>query len=103
MQYLATQCPSSADALRLIDATPVPGGTSRQTVKRSEFGGLGELRLLRRVLPLLPGLDALSDHHPRGYAAGLVPGRPETRRTEGHRGVVRPRPRTRGTGKESLI
>jgi hypothetical protein len=37
--YLATLCPSWADGLRLLDATPVPCGTSRQTVKRSELAG----------------------------------------------------------------
>ena len=37
--YLATLCPSWADDLRLLDATPVPCGTSRQTVKRSELAG----------------------------------------------------------------
>ena len=35
MLYLATLCPSWAEGLRLLDATPVPCGTSRQTVKRS--------------------------------------------------------------------
>jgi hypothetical protein len=38
--YLATLCPSWADDLRLLDATPVPCGTSRQTVHRSELAGL---------------------------------------------------------------
>jgi Transposase DDE domain len=37
--YLATLCPSWADDLRLLDATPVPCGASRQTVKRSELAG----------------------------------------------------------------
>ena len=37
--YLATLCPSWADELRLFDATPVPCGTSRQTVQRSELAG----------------------------------------------------------------
>jgi hypothetical protein len=37
--YLATLCPSWADPLRLFDATPVPCGTSRATVKRSELAG----------------------------------------------------------------
>jgi Transposase DDE domain len=37
--YLAALCPSWADGLRLIDATPVPCGTSRQTVRRSELAG----------------------------------------------------------------
>ena len=38
--YLATLCPSWADELRLFDATPVPCGTSRQTVRHSELAGL---------------------------------------------------------------
>jgi Transposase DDE domain len=37
--YLATLCPSWRDDLRLFDATPVPCGTSRQTVRRSELAG----------------------------------------------------------------
>jgi hypothetical protein len=37
--YLARLSPSWCDNLRLIDATPVPCGQSRQTVKRSEFAG----------------------------------------------------------------
>lgn len=37
--YLARQCPSWADDLRLLDATPIPCGTSRQTVKRSALAG----------------------------------------------------------------
>jgi hypothetical protein len=36
---LATSCPSWWDELRLFDATPVPCGTSRQTVKRSQLAG----------------------------------------------------------------
>lgn len=39
MLYLATKCPSFTDELRLVDATPVPCGTSRETVKRSELAG----------------------------------------------------------------
>lgn len=37
MVYLATLCPSWGDELRLLDATPVPCGTSRETVKRSQL------------------------------------------------------------------
>ena len=37
---LATLCPSWADGLRLLDATPVPCGTSRPTVARSDLAGL---------------------------------------------------------------
>ncbi len=38
--YLATLCPSWADQLRLFDATPVPCGRSRETVKRSALAGV---------------------------------------------------------------
>lgn len=37
--YLARISPSWCDGLRLIDATPVPCGQSRETVKRSQFAG----------------------------------------------------------------
>jgi hypothetical protein len=37
--YLATLCPSWTDKLRLLDATPIPCGTSRETVQRSELAG----------------------------------------------------------------
>jgi hypothetical protein len=36
---LALSCPSWGDAWRLLDATPVPCGASRQTVRRSELAG----------------------------------------------------------------
>ena len=39
MQAMAVVCPSWEDELRLLDATPVPCGTSRQTVRRSELAG----------------------------------------------------------------
>ena len=39
MDHLARQCPSWYDQARLIDARPVPCGTSRETVKRSELAG----------------------------------------------------------------
>jgi hypothetical protein len=38
-QALAVACPSWCDAWRLLDATPIPCGASRQTVRRSEFAG----------------------------------------------------------------
>ena len=37
--HLARRSPSWCDGLRLIDATPIPCGHSRETVKRSEFAG----------------------------------------------------------------
>jgi hypothetical protein len=36
---LARLCPSWVQDLRLLDATPVPCGTSRETVRRSELAG----------------------------------------------------------------
>jgi hypothetical protein len=38
-QTLAVACPSWCDAWRLLDATPVPCGASRQTVRRSDLAG----------------------------------------------------------------
>ena len=38
MSHLARQCPSWYDQVRLIDATPVPCGSSRETVQRSDPG-----------------------------------------------------------------
>ena len=39
MDHLAREAPSWHDQVRLIDATPVPCGTSRETVRRSELAG----------------------------------------------------------------
>jgi hypothetical protein len=39
IDHLARQSPSWYDQVRLIDATPVPCGTSRETVRRSELAG----------------------------------------------------------------
>jgi hypothetical protein len=39
INHLARNSPSFCDRLRLLDATPVPCGQSRQTVKRSELAG----------------------------------------------------------------
>jgi hypothetical protein len=39
IQHLASLTPSWWDQFRLLDSTPVPCGTSRETVKRSELAG----------------------------------------------------------------
>jgi hypothetical protein len=39
LSHLALISPSWCDNLRLVDATPVPCGASRETVKRSQFAG----------------------------------------------------------------
>lgn len=41
ISHLARVSPSWCDNLRLIDATPLPCGTSRETVKRSDIAGSG--------------------------------------------------------------
>ncbi len=40
MLYLAAQCPSWDDDLRLVDGTPIPCAASRETVKRSQLAGI---------------------------------------------------------------
>jgi hypothetical protein len=39
LSYLARSSPSWCDNLRLLDSTPVPCASSRETVKRSDFAG----------------------------------------------------------------
>jgi len=39
LDFLAREVPSSHDPVRLIDATPLPCGASRETVKRSKLAG----------------------------------------------------------------
>jgi len=39
LSHLARSSPSFCDNVRLVDATPVPCGASRETVKRSQFAG----------------------------------------------------------------
>jgi len=39
IEVLAEHCPSWFDDLWMTDATPVPWGTSRETVKRSDLAG----------------------------------------------------------------
>src|SRR5262249_45728206 len=51
-------------------------------------GWVGDLRLLRRALALVLGPEAVSAGYSRRPACGLVPGRPEDRRTGGGRRVV---------------
>ncbi|HEX3733064.1 MAG TPA: hypothetical protein VHU91_09120 [Mycobacteriales bacterium] len=43
----ATLCPSWGDDLRMVDATPIPSSTSRQTVRRSDPAGWDIERLAK--------------------------------------------------------
>ncbi len=40
INYLAFNSPGFCDELRLLDATPLPCGQSRETTRRSEFAGI---------------------------------------------------------------
>ena len=90
MQYLVSLCPSQGDQLRLLDATPVPCGTSRETVRCSELGGL---RVLCRALAVVLGAEAVPARHTGGPAGRVVPGRPEDRRARRRRRPAGPCPR----------
>lgn len=39
LNVVAFSAPSCGDSIRLLDSTPVPCGTSRETAKRSDFAG----------------------------------------------------------------
>jgi len=39
LNVVAFSAPSCGDGIRLLDSTPVPCGTSRETAKRSDFAG----------------------------------------------------------------
>jgi len=76
IDHLARQSPSWQDQVRLIDATPVPCGASRETVKRSD----AELVCLA-VAQVLRG--ARSEHHwlrmccaRRGHLFAYLPHQP---------------------------
>jgi hypothetical protein len=68
-----------ADTVRITDSTPVPCGMSRPTVKRSNLGGVGRVRLLRQSLAVLPGARAVPGVHPSGDAGPVGAGQPEGR------------------------
>ena len=77
IDHLARQAPCWHDQVRLIDATPLPCGTPRETAKRSDLAGWAGVRVLRLPLPLLPGAEAIRDRRPGRNAGGLAPGQPE--------------------------
>lgn len=63
IRTLALSTPTTAPILRLIDSTPIPCGTSRETAKRSDLAGAVRLRLLRQPLALLLGPAPLPGSH----------------------------------------
>jgi hypothetical protein len=83
IDHLARQSPGWYDSARLIDASPVLCGASRETVRRSELAGW--------AFALVLGAEAVPAHDPGRDAGGLVPGQPEDQRTRGRRGAARAR------------
>ena len=49
MDYLARECPACQDQVRLIDATPVPCGNSRETVSGQSWPGGRATGTARRI------------------------------------------------------
>ena len=91
MDYLARECPSWHDQVRLIDATPVPCGDFAGDGQAVRAGRVGRLRVLRGAFALVLGPEAVPAHHPGRDARRLVPGQPEDRGTRGGRRAARAR------------
>ena len=87
MDYLAREVPSWHDPVRLIDATPVPCGASRETVRRSELAGWAHYGRCAAHSRWYWGLKLYLITTLRD-ARGVVPARPEARRTRGRRGTA---------------
>jgi hypothetical protein len=85
IDHLTRQSPSWYDAVRLIDATPVPCGASRGDRQALRAGRVGALWLLRGAFSLVLGAEAVPDHHPGRHARRMVPGRSQDRGTGGRR------------------
>ena len=79
--YLVRISPSFCEQVRLLDTTPVPCSSSRETVKRSALAGLGSIRILRLSLPLLLGVAAVSAVRTGRDARLFLFGRRQRRRT----------------------
>ena len=62
LRWLADRTPATAEMLRLMDATPVPCGTSAVTARRSLWPvRLGRVWLLSQPFPLVLGRQAAAD------------------------------------------
>jgi hypothetical protein len=83
LRWLADATPATAEQLRLMDATPVPCGTSAVTVKRSDLFRVRRVRALRKSFPLVLGLQAAADLHLRRHRDRVQPGEPENARRAG--------------------
>jgi hypothetical protein len=79
IRVLAGVCPSWSEDMWITDATPVPCGTSRETVTRSDLAGHAGYAVLRELLALLLGSEALPGLRRRRHADHVVPGPPQDR------------------------
>jgi hypothetical protein len=77
LRALALACPSWCDQWRLLDATPVPCGASRQTVRRSALAGWAGYGHDRSRTRWYRGPQAVRPGLPGRPAGGLVPGQPK--------------------------
>jgi hypothetical protein len=91
LRALAVACPSWCDQWRLLDATAVPCGASRETVKRSELAGWAGYGYDASHHRFYWGLKLYLLATPGGDAGCLVPGESEPRRASGRRGAAGPR------------
>ena len=64
IRMLAMDTSLWSDDVWVVDSTPVQCGCSRETVKRSDAGGMGGVRVLRQSLPVLLGTAAAPGLHP---------------------------------------
>src|SRR3954465_12027654 len=80
---LAACSPSWFDDLWITDATPVPCGMSRETVKRSDLAGHAGYGYCASHSPLVLGAQALLGVHRRRDADHVVSGQPQDRGTRG--------------------
>src|SRR5664280_2108492 len=106
---VARVSPSWCDSLRVIDATPLPCGASRETVNRSDIGGTGGYGFCASHTRYYWGLKHLSGHRARRNALHLVLGGPEAGRAGGLPGPADHRrrdragcPRRHGAGRQGL-
>ena len=65
LRWLAGATPAAAGLLRLMDATPVPCGTSAVTARRSDPYGHAGVWVLPEPFPLVLGQQAAADLHLR--------------------------------------
>jgi hypothetical protein len=88
IDHLARQSPSWYDPVRLIEATPVPWGASRETVKRSDVAGWANYGYCAAHSRWYWGMKLCLITTPDGGTDRLVPGRSQARGTGGGRGLA---------------